>query len=180
MAKGKKINTERQAIQALSKSTNFEDEIFDDFRSNKRVVKKAIAVDSRAFGWSSLQMRDDKELAMLALKEDGGPFTYASDRLKDDKEVALQAVRMDRENIYEVSDRLKSDMDVVYEMVKKSVQSIGRVQFRIANLFEPDISKLCLSDDPIKSVESVIAYEKMQATLAQKSAPIRQVAKLKI
>lgn len=95
------FKTKTGAIRSIDKIILFEDEVYDGYRSDRDVVQKAISVDSRAFIWSSENLRADKIICLQAVRIDPDLIKFASDELqllckdKDPVETLMKAINYD-------------------------------------------------------------------------------------
>lgn len=95
------FKTKTGAIRSLDKTVLFEDDVYDRYRNDKDVVKKAISVDSRAFIWSSEELRGDKTVCLQAVEIDRELIKYASEEIqllckdKDPVETLTKAINYD-------------------------------------------------------------------------------------
>ena len=95
------FKTKIGAIRSIDKTVLFEDEIYDDYRNDRDVVQKAINVDSRAFIWSSEDLRGDKMICLQAVRIDPDLIKFASEEIqllckdKDPVETLTKAINYD-------------------------------------------------------------------------------------
>jgi len=110
--------TEEEAIRKLSYGADFSAEVFDEFRSNKKVVAYAWQRDPKAILFSSDEVKQDvaffREAVMYALEV----MPYVPDELKADKDFILEAVKHHHNALRFASDELRNDEAFVYQVVK--------------------------------------------------------------
>lgn len=106
----------------------------------------------------SKDFRDDKEIVMGALSLDKGDgYLFISDRLKEDREVVELAVSLYGDNLQHVPERFKNDKEIVLLAVKNREYS-----YKYAS---KEIKELIQEDNPVKSLETVINFEKLTKEL---------------
>lgn len=164
------VEFNRQAFEANS-------DVYLIQRSNKNVMhdreilKCAAKCDRFPYFESSTEHGKDRELAMIAAKANGG-IAYLSDEFKNDREIVLAGVSRNGWNLGSVTSVLKADKEIVLAAVRQSSMAISHAS--------KDIQDLCKGQDPVKVLESTIAHEKLQSTLAQKAPAKRPTQSLKL
>mmetsp|Transcript_5144 Transcript_5144/g.14509 ORF Transcript_5144/g.14509 Transcript_5144/m.14509 type:complete len:341 (-) Transcript_5144:75-1097(-) len=88
------------------------------FRSDRDVVKAALAQTGRALEHASPELRGDRDIVRFAVKQDGHALGYAALEFKSDKELVLIAVRQDGCALQFVDESLRADEEVVYRALK--------------------------------------------------------------
>lgn len=142
-------------------------------RTDSNVVKDLnfdkLAARNERFMYFNDQHSDNKELALISVDANGGTIVHLSDRLKSDREIALTAVSQKGWALSNVSKELRNDKEVVLAAVKNDPMAISQAS--------KEIYELCKGQDPAKTLESTIAFEKLQATLAIKPNSTQQLRK---
>ncbi|MEL4177740.1 DUF4116 domain-containing protein [Roseateles sp. PN1] len=117
----------------------------------------------------------NRDAALKKLTEDVDVRLFASkkmDKFRGDKEFVLEIVKVQGKYLADASYQLQADKEVVLEAVKQNPHSIW--------FASSEIQEICKDKDPAKALESHIAHEKLQSTLAQKSSAKRPTQSMKI
>ena len=79
------------------------------YATNKKFIKEAFVIDSRALDYASPDLKKDKEFVLELINETPWVIQYADDTLKNDKQVALAAVKSNGQTLIYVGKNLKND-----------------------------------------------------------------------
>lgn len=109
---------EEDAIRKLSYGADFSAQVFDEFRSNKKVVAYAWQRNPKAILFSSDEVKQDVAFFREAVVNALEVMPYAPDELKQDKEFVLEAVKQHDNALKFSSDELRNDEAFVYQVVK--------------------------------------------------------------
>lgn len=138
---------EEEAIRKLSYGADFSAPVFDEFRSNKKVVAYAWQRNPKAILFSSDEVKQDVAFFREAVVNALEVMPYAPDELKQDKEFVLEAVKHHDNALKFSSDELRNDEAFVYQVVKLEEYAYRGASEQIRNRF-----KKC--DDFIEYFES--------------------------
>lgn len=165
----------RREAKALAKVGLAEQSFTARRRKVLEAVKKngleIIVVDPRN------EFRYDREICLHAVKSNGWSLQCFSMTLRNDREVVSLAMSNDKEAFKFSSDEIKNDKQFIHsEIVKLNNQKYGEnYLWDIIEHASEDIQKLCEDQDPIKALETAIAHDKLQSTLAQKQEQPKQL-----
>lgn len=164
-------------------------------KANKEIVELAVHKEPSTLQFVDHNWSDDKELVMAAVKKNGIALKWASSRLQDDDDIVGKATDTAPESIAWASDRFRKDFSYIFYLAlsnpaiiehahdelrgnKESILTIMRVcckeeweQELVGKFSSIEIKELCKGQNPIKALESAIAHETLEATLAKKQEP---------
>lgn len=154
------IKNKEDAIRSLSKSPKFDSFEFKHYYDDKEVVLKAVEMNGNNLEHASDRLKDDKEVVLKSIQYNGLCLSHAGEKLKDDREVVKKAIENDIFGwvLQSASDRLKDDKELVLQAVKKHPIAIDYAS--------PGLRQMCEGSDPVKALESAIAYEDLKSKIA--------------
>lgn len=127
---------EEDAIRKLSYGADFSAQVFDEFRSNKKVVAYAWQRNPKAILFSSDEVKQDVAFFREAVVNALEVMPYAPDELKQDKEFVLEAVKHHDNALKFSSDELRNDEAFVYQVVKVEEYAYRGASEEIRNKFK--------------------------------------------
>lgn len=151
----KYFKTEEEALQALDNRCDFKHVVFEPFRDNLNVAKRAMKTTEQNFIYLGDGMKDNEEIVrdLFTCGKATGPYLgHCSDRIRDTDELVLLAL--------------------------KSCPLRGQKEDVISYYASARIKDLCDGKDPVKALEAAILAEKLTKDLQAK--PASRSGKLKI
>lgn len=140
---------------------------------DKALKKLTERVDVRLFASKQMDaFRQDREFVLEIVKLNGKYLADVGGDLMKDKALVMEAVKSNGAALVYAHVDLRDDNEVVLAALKQNE--------RVLDFASPRIRDMCYGIDPIKSLESTIAYEKMQSMFAHKAEDPKKSRPLKL
>lgn len=152
----------------------------DAFKQDREVAKIAVENDRFALPYFSKEIQLDPEIGIKALGENNstGLLKNLHPDVQNCKEAVFAASGVDDEALRWASVELHKDKEFVLSCFKRQYEATGYVSTN--DIYCNEIYEIIKDKNPVKALESHIAHEKLQSSLAQKAPAPKQVSGLKL
>lgn len=139
------------------------------WQDNPELVHRAINLSSGwAFQYASPRLRDDDDIVDVATEKQTSNLQWAAERFRKDFNYVLYLALENSQVFEHAHEDLKSDKESVLTILGVCCKSDWEMEGVVEHTSQ-EIQELCKGQNPIKALETAIAYEKLQFTLTQKA-----------